>query len=158
VQHLDPAHESILPEILQRLTEVPVLEITDDIHLAPDHIYVIPPNKMLVSTDGVLKLTDRTKRVNLSIDIFFTSLADVHKEFAVGVVLSGTGSDGTLGLKAIKEQGGISIAQDLESAGYDGMPQSAINAGVVDFILAPEKFQSSFCISTALSETRMFLK
>jgi two-component system CheB/CheR fusion protein len=157
VQHLDPAHESILPEILQRLTEVPVLEITDDIHLAPDHIYVIPPNKMLVSTDGVLKLTDRTKRVNLSIDIFFTSLADVHKEFAVGVVLSGTGSDGTLGLKAIKEQGGISIAQDLESAGYGGMPQSAINAGVVDFILAPEKIPEQLLhINSTFRNTHVF--
>jgi len=139
VQHLDPSHESILPEILQRATKIPVLEITDDIHLAPDHIYVIPANKMLLSTDGVLKLADRAKKINLSIDIFFTSLAEVHKEFAVGVVLSGTGSDGTLGLKAIKEHGGISIAQDSESAAYDSMPQSAIHAGVVDFILAPEK-------------------
>ena len=139
VQHLDPSHESILPEILQRVTKIPVFEITDDIHLAPDHIYVIPSNKMLISNDGVLKLTDRAKKINLSIDIFFTSLAEVHNDFAVGVVLSGTGSDGTLGLKAIKEHGGISIAQDLESAAYDGMPQSAITAGVVDFILSPEK-------------------
>jgi len=140
VQHLDPSHESILPEILQRVTKIPVFEITDDIHLAPDHIYIIPSNKILTSTDGVLQLTPRDKKIlNLSVDIFFTSLADVHKEFAVGVVLSGTGSDGTLGLKAIKAHGGISIAQDEESAAYDGMPQSAILAGVVDFILAPEK-------------------
>ena len=139
VQHLDPSHESVLPEILQRVTKIPVLEITDDIHLAPDHIYVIPSNKMLISTDGVLKLSDREKKINLSIDFFFTSLADVHKECAVGVVLSGTGSDGTIGLKAIKEHGGISIVQDSESAAYDSMPQSAVNAGVVDFILAPEK-------------------
>ena len=82
VQHLDPAHESILPEILQRVTKIPVLEITDDIHLAPDHIYVIPSNKMLISVDGVLKLTDRAKKINLTIDVFFTSLAEVHKEFA----------------------------------------------------------------------------
>jgi len=139
VQHLDPSHESVLPEILQRVTKIPVHEITEDIHLAPDHIYVIPSNKMLISTDGVLKLSDREKKINLSIDIFFTSLADVHKECAVGVVLSGTGSDGTIGLKAIKEHGGISIVQDSESAAYDSMPQSAVNAGVVDFILAPEK-------------------
>jgi len=138
VQHLDPSHESILPDILQRVTTIPVLEITDDIPLAPDHIYVIPANKMLISTDGVLKLTDREKKINLSIDFFFESLADVHKELAVGVVLSGTGSDGTLGLKAIKEHGGICIAQDSESAAYDSMPQSAVNAGVVDFVLAPE--------------------
>ncbi len=157
VQHLDPSHESILPEILQRVTKIPVLEITDDIHLAPDHIYVIPSNKMLISVDGVLKLTDRAKKINLSIDIFFTSLADVHKEFAVGVVLSGTGSDGTLGLKAIKAQGGISIAQDIESAAYDGMPQSAINAGVVDFILAPEKIPEQLShINSTYSSTHVF--
>jgi two-component system CheB/CheR fusion protein len=157
VQHLDPAHESILPEILQRVTKIPVLEITNDIHLEPDHIYVIPPNKMLISVDGVLKLTDRAKKINLSIDIFFTSLADVHKEFAVGVVLSGTGSDGTLGLKAIKEHGGISIAQNTESAAYDTMPQSAINAGVVDFILAPEKIPEQLAhINSTYSSTHVF--
>ncbi|MEO8086159.1 MAG: chemotaxis protein CheB, partial [Bacteroidota bacterium] len=157
VQHLDPAHESILPEILQRVTKIPVLEITDDIHLAPDHIYVIPSNKMLISTDGVLKLTDRAKKINLSIDVFFTSIAEVHKEFAVGVVLSGTGTDGTLGLKAIKENGGISIAQDTESAAYDGMPQSAINAGVVDFILAPEKIPEQLShISSTYRSTHVF--
>ncbi|MBC7425772.1 MAG: PAS domain S-box protein [Bacteroidia bacterium] len=139
VQHLDPNHDSILPEILQRVTKIPVLEITDNIHLAPDHIYVIPSSKILFSTDGILKLIPREKKpLNQSIDIFFTSLAEVHKECAVGIVLSGTGSDGTLGLKAIKENGGISIAQDFESAAYDSMPQSAVNAGVVDFILTPE--------------------
>ena len=84
VQHLDPTHESILPEILQRATKIPVHEITDDIHLAPDHIYIIPSNKILTSTDGVLQLTPREKKIlNFSIDIFFTSIADVHKEFAV---------------------------------------------------------------------------
>ncbi len=159
VQHLDPTHESILPEILQRVTKIPVLEITDDIPLAPDHIYVIPSSKMLFSTDGVLKLIEREKKtLNLSIDIFFTSLADVHKEFAVGVVLSGTGSDGTLGLKAIKEQGGISIAQDLESAAYDNMPQSAMNAGVVDFILAPEKIPAQLLQINSAYKTNHFYK
>ncbi len=158
VQHLDPTHESILPEILQRVTKIPVLEITDDIHLAPDHIYVIPSSKMLFSTDGVLKLVEREKKIlNLSIDVFFTSLADVHKEFAVGVVLSGTGSDGTLGLKAIKEHGGISIVQDSESAAYDSMPQSAIHAGVVDFILAPEKIPEQLSqINSAYKTTHVF--
>lgn len=140
VQHLDPSHESMLPEILQRVTKIPVHEITEDIHLAPDHIYIIPSNKILTSTDGVLQLAPRDKKIlNLSIDIFFKTLAEVHKEFAVGVILSGTGKDGTNGLKAIKDYGGISIAQDMESAAYDGMPESAINAGVVDFILAPEQ-------------------
>ncbi|MEO6131819.1 MAG: chemotaxis protein CheB, partial [Saprospiraceae bacterium] len=139
VQHLDPTHESMLPEILSRVTKIPVYEITDDIHLAPDHIYILPANKMLSSTDGVLKLTTREKKIqNKAIDVFFTSLAEVHTSFAVGVVLSGTGADGTLGLKAIKAHRGITIAQDPESAAYPAMPQSAIDAGVVDFILALE--------------------
>ena len=141
VQHLDPSHESILPEILSRTTNIPVHEITDDIHLAPNHIYIIPANKILTSTDGVLKLSPRDLKnpKNLPIDIFFTSLAEVHMSFAVGVVLSGTGSDGTLGLKAIKAHRGITIAQDSQSASYDSMPQSAVDAGVVDFILSPEE-------------------
>lgn len=159
VQHLNPSHESILPEILQRVTKIPVHEITDDIHLAPDHIYIIPANKILTSTDGVLQLTARDKKIlNLSIDTFFTSLADVHKEFAVGVVLSGTGSDGTLGLKAIKDHGGISIAQDLESAAYQSMPQSAVNAGVVDFILAPEKIPAELLKINSSYKTNHFFK
>jgi two-component system CheB/CheR fusion protein len=140
VQHLDPLHESILPEILSRVTAIPVSEITDDIHLTPNHIYVIPANKILKAFDGVLKLTPRdTIKTNLAIDVFFTSLADVHKELAVGIVLSGKGDDGTLGLKAIKEHGGVSFAQDQETAAYGDMPQSAVNAGVVDFVLTPEE-------------------
>ncbi len=159
VQHLDPNHESILPEILQRVTKIPVHEITDDIHLAPDHIYIIPSNKILTSTDGVLQLSPREKKIlNLSIDIFFTSLAEVHKEFAVGIVLSGTGSDGTLGLKAIKEHGGISMAQDFESAAYDSMPQSAVSAGVVDIILAPEKIPAQLLQIIRSYKTSHFFK
>jgi len=140
VQHLDPSHESILPEILQRVTSIPVHEITEDIHLAPNNIYIIPENKILTSTDGVLQLDPRNKKIlNLPIDIFFKSLAEVHKECAVGIILSGTGKDGTEGLKAIKEYGGICIAQSKETAGYDSMPESAINTGIVDYILDPEK-------------------
>ena len=141
VQHLDPKHESLLPELLQKVTKIPVLEITDDIKVLPDHIYVIPSNKMMVATDGVLLLAPRpakskTER-NLPIDLFFTSLAEVHQEHAIGVVLSGTASDGTLGLKAIKDHGGITFAQDEASAEYEGMPHNAAQAGVVDFILPP---------------------
>ncbi|MEO9257409.1 MAG: chemotaxis protein CheB, partial [Crocinitomicaceae bacterium] len=140
VQHLDPTHESILPEILSRVTKIPVHEITDDIHLAPDHIYVIPENKILTSTDGILNLTPRNNiKINSAIDVFFTTLAEVHQNLAVGIVLSGTGSDGTEGLKAIKAHGGITFAQDQESAGYDYMPKNAIDAEVVDFILPPEE-------------------
>ncbi|MEO5945455.1 MAG: chemotaxis protein CheB [Chitinophagaceae bacterium] len=141
VQHLDPKHESLLPELLQKVTKIPVLEITDDIKVHPDHIYVIPSNKMMVATDGVLLLAPRPEKSttgrNLPIDLFFTSLAEVHQEHAIGVVLSGTASDGTQGLKAIKDHGGITFAQDEASAEYDGMPHSAAQAGVVDFILPP---------------------
>lgn len=143
VQHLDPNHESMLPELLQKVTRVPVLEITDDIKVQPDHIYVIPSNKMMVATDGVLLLAPRPAKSknepNLPIDLFFTSLAEVHESHAIGVVLSGTGSDGTKGLKIIKDHGGITFAQDEESAAYEGMPHSAVQADVVDFILPPEK-------------------
>ncbi|MBC7889229.1 MAG: PAS domain-containing protein [Ferruginibacter sp.] len=141
VQHLDPFHESILADILQRLTNIPVLEITDNITVAPDHIYIIPSNKILVATDGVLKLDVRPPKPekNMPVDIFFTSLAEVHQEHAIGVVLSGTGTDGTLGLKIIKEHGGITFAQQLESAHYDGMPLSAIQSDNVDFVLTPDQ-------------------
>jgi two-component system CheB/CheR fusion protein len=120
-----------------------VLEIADDIIVQPDHIYIIPSNKMMIANDGVLELTPRPAKNknerNLPIDLFFTSLAEVHQSHAIGIVLSGTASDGTQGLKAIKDHGGITFAQDEESAAYDGMPHSAAQAGVVDFILPPEK-------------------
>lgn len=143
VQHLDPSHESILAELLQKVTKIPVLEISDEIKVVADHIYIIPSNKMLIANDGVLELSPRpltseSKR-NHAIDLFFTSLAEVHQSHAIGVVLSGTANDGTLGLKAIKENGGITFAQDQESAAYESMPNSAVEAGVVDFILPPEK-------------------
>ncbi|MFZ1677890.1 MAG: chemotaxis protein CheB [Saprospiraceae bacterium] len=143
VQHLDPNHESLLPEILQKVTKLPVEEITDDMKVQPNHIYVIPSNKMMVATDGVLLLSPRpvknkTER-NLPIDLFFTSLAEVHQSHAIGVVLSGTGNDGTKGLKSIKDHGGITFAQDEKSAEYEGMPTNAVQAGVVDFVSPPDK-------------------
>jgi two-component system CheB/CheR fusion protein len=143
VQHLAPSRESILPELLQKVTSIPVLEISDDIKVEPDHIYVIPSNKMMIASDGVLLLAPRPEKAimarNLPIDLFFNSLAEVHQSHAIGVVLSGTATDGTLGLKAIKDHGGITFAQDEASAEYDGMPGSAAHAGVVDFILPPEE-------------------
>jgi two-component system CheB/CheR fusion protein len=141
VQHLHPEHDSALPEILQRVSKIPVVEISDNVHVDPNHIYVIPSNKILIATDGVLKLSPRLtkERLNLPINIFFSSLAEVHQAHAIGVVLSGTGADGTAGLKDIKDQGGLTFAQDPASAAYDGMPQHAIDAGIVDFIIAPEK-------------------
>jgi two-component system CheB/CheR fusion protein len=140
VQHLDPSHESILPELLSRVTKIPVKEVTDNVQLEADNIYIIPSNKLLTATDGVLQLGPRPDKGtrNMPIDIFFSSLAEVHQAHAVGIVLSGTATDGTIGLKAIKEHGGTTFAQDQASAAYDGMPHSAIQAGVVDFVLPPE--------------------
>ena len=140
VQHLEPNHESLLSEILQKSTSIPVQEITDNVHVEPDHIYIIPSNKLLTAYDGRLRLRARPRNEkNLPIDLFFTSLAEVHGSYAVGVVLSGTASDGTQGLKAIREKGGMTFAQEQGSAAFRGMPQSAIDAGVVDFILTPEE-------------------
>lgn len=143
VQHLDPNHESMLVELLQKVTPIPVLEITNDIKVQPDHIYIIPSNKMMIATDGVLELSPRPSKNknerNLPIDLFFTSLAEVHQSHAIGVVLSGTATDGTIGLKAIKDHGGITFAQDEQSAQFAGMPHSAAEAGVVDFIMSPHK-------------------
>lgn len=140
VQHLDPDFKSILPTLLSEVTKIPVNTIEDDIHLAPDNIYVIPSNKTLTTFDGVLKLTPREKvPTNALIDVFFTSLAEVHQALAVGVVLTGTGTDGTLGLKAIKKYGGITFAQLVSSAYAEGMPGSAVDADVVDFILPIEE-------------------
>ena len=141
VQHLDPFHESILSEILQKVTNIPVSEITDNVKVVPNHIYIIPSNKILVATDGILKLDQRPPKPqkNMPIDIFFSSLAEIHQEHAIGIVLSGTGMDGTQGLKAIKDNGGLTFAQELESAAYDGMPFSAISSNSVDFILTPDK-------------------
>ena len=141
VQHLKSTHESLLPEILQKVTRIPVLEISDDIKIEQNHIYVIPSNKMLTANDGVLQLRPREKdkKINLLIDIFFISLAEVHQNNAIGVVLSGIASDGTEGLKSIKDHGGITFAQDNASSIYNSMPQNAIHAGVVDFVLPPEE-------------------
>ncbi|MEO7978248.1 CheR family methyltransferase [Flavobacterium sp.] len=137
VQHLHPMHESMLTELLSRVAKIPINEITDDIHLAPNNIYVIPENKMLTSFDGVLKLSPREKNTkNQAIDVFFTSLAEVHLDLAYGVLLSGNGSDGTIGLKAIKKHGGITFAQDMNASNNE-MPQNAINSGVVDYVLSP---------------------
>jgi two-component system CheB/CheR fusion protein len=140
VQHLAPQHESMLTQILQKETAVPVVEVTDNIKVAPDHIYIIPSNRLLTANDGILQLEPLVKGEKLNtIDVFFTTLAEVHQQYAIGVVLSGTGSDGTIGLKTIKDQGGITFAQDEASATYFAMPKSAMDADVVDYVLSPQE-------------------
>lgn len=141
VLHLHPNHESLLPEILSKSTELPVVEISDEVNIKPDHIYTIPENKILITVDGVLKLLPREGDApfTYSIDIFFSSLGEIHENNAVGIVLSGTGNDGTLGLQAIKKNGGITLAQEPDSAGFPDMPKNAIEAKVTDFVLPVEK-------------------
>ncbi len=138
VQHLDPEHVSTLPEILQRITPMPVIEVAEGMVVAPEHVYVIPPNKDLSLLGGVLHLLDPTAQrgLRLPIDFFLRTLAADRQERAIGVILSGMGSDGMAGLAAIKEKGGLTLAQDPASARADSMPASAIKAGVVD-IVAP---------------------
>jgi len=139
VQHLDPLHESALTQILTRATSLPLREVTNNLRVEANHVYVIPPNTNLGIVQGVLKLQPRprTRTPHRSIDFFFESLAEDQRERAIGVILSGTATDGTLGLEAIKAEGGITFAQD-DSARYDSMPRSAVAAGCVDFVLAPE--------------------
>ncbi len=138
VQHLDPTRPSMLTELLARATPMPVATIHDSIALQRDHVYIIPPGNNVVISDGSLSLIaygDEFK--HMPVDIFFRSLAESEKSRAIGVVLSGTATDGTLGLKAIKAEGGITFAQDDKSAKYSGMPRSAIAAGCVDFVMSP---------------------
>jgi two-component system CheB/CheR fusion protein len=139
VQHLDPKHSSELREILSRTTKIPVQEVTDGTVVEPDHIYVIPPNTSMALQGGALRLAERvlTRGQHLPIDHFLGSLAEERGGRAISVILSGTASDGTEGSHAIKAAGGITFAQDVKSAKYPGMPQSAVNAGCVDFVLPP---------------------
>lgn len=138
VQHLDPTHESILAELLSKSTTMSVKAAEANTRVKPDHMYVIPHDKDMTIVDGVLKLTSRIKsnKIHMPIDQFFHSLAQDQKELAVAIVLSGTATDGTLGLKSIKSEGGITFAQD-QSAKYQGMPKAAIASGCVDFVLPP---------------------
>jgi two-component system CheB/CheR fusion protein len=138
VQHLDPTHEAMLTELLQRVTAIRVREAKTAMRVESDVIYVIPPNTELTVVGGHLHLSDPTqpRGLRLPIDVLFCSLARDQGERAIGVVLSGMGSDGTLGLQAIKNQGGLALAQDPASAQFDSMPRSAIAAGVCD-IVAP---------------------
>jgi len=140
VQHLSPDHKSFLPSILSKITKMKVQEIEEMEHIAPNNVYVIPHNKEIEVMDGHIQLKPRPKNSssNLTIDVLFSSLAETHQENTIGVILSGYGSDGKIGLKAIKDAGGVTFAQD-ESAQADSMPKSAIAAGVVDLVLSPKE-------------------
>jgi two-component system CheB/CheR fusion protein len=138
VQHLDPTHKGVMPELLQRATPMDVVQVKDRTLVKPDHVYVIPPNKDMSILHGTLHLLDPTapRGLRLPIDFFFRSLADDRKERSIGVILSGMGTDGTMGLKAIKEKAGVVFVQEPASAKFDSMPRSAIDAGLAD-VVAP---------------------
>ena len=138
VQHLDPTRAGIMPELLQRATAMKVIQVKDRTRVRPDCVYVIPPNKDMSILHGVLHLLDPAapRGLRLPIDFFLRSLADDSEERSIGVILSGMGTDGTLGLKAIKGKAGVVFVQDPASAKFDGMPRSAIEAGLAD-VVAP---------------------
>jgi two-component system, chemotaxis family, CheB/CheR fusion protein len=139
IPHLDPTHESAMVELLSRTTRLPVHQASEGLRVSVNAVYVLPPNSDMTIAGGVLHLVKREagRGHHMPIDTFFRSLAEDQRSNAVGVILSGTANDGTLGLAAIKNDDGITFAQDSESAKYDGMPNSAAAAGVVDFMLPP---------------------
>jgi len=141
IPHLDPKHVSIMPELIQRYTKMKVNIVKDGIKIKPNSVYIVPPNMRIYIENKALRLIELSEyhEDRLPIDFFFISLANDIKERAIGIVLSGTGNDGTIGLKKIKEEMGITIAQEISSAKYDGMPRSAINSNVVDYVLPVEK-------------------
>lgn len=139
VQHLSPDHKSLLTEILSKKTKMKVQEIDDMDKIKPNNVFVIPYNKGIEVTDGHIKLIPRSESTSaISIDILFSSLAQAQKERVIGIVLSGSARDGTVGIKDIKHEGGLTFAQD-DTARFTSMPHSAIAAGVVDFILPPKE-------------------
>lgn len=143
IQHLDPKSESVLAKLLTPLTGMPTQTVTKTARVRPDHVYVIPPAMDIAILDGELSLVPRVKAgkhgLHLPVDYFFRLLAEVQADKAIGIVMSGRGSDGTLGLKAIKAEGGLTFAQNPKTAQYGDMPRSAIVSESVDFVLSPEE-------------------
>jgi two-component system CheB/CheR fusion protein len=141
VQHLAATHESMLADLLSKVTLIPVRAVKDGIAVEPDNVYVIPPNTEMAIRHGLLHLMPReeARGQHMPVDTFFRSLAEDRRDYAIAVIMSGTGSDGSQGVRAIKAEGGITFAQEEKSAKYPGMPGSAIATGCVDFILPPDK-------------------
>lgn len=141
VQHLSPDYKSLMDELLARYTKMAIHRVEDGMLVEENHIYLIPPRMNMTIFHGRLLLNEQApgRGLNLPIDIFLRSLAKDQEKNAIGIILSGTGSDGTLGIRAIKEYGGITMVQDDLTAKFDGMPRSSISTGMVDFILHPEK-------------------
>ena len=140
VQHLDPKHHSILTELLAKKTAMTVTEVSDGLPVKPNHVYVIPPNAAMSISDHTLHLSPReeSRGAHMAVDLFMRSLAEQKGNRAIGVILSGSGTDGTLGMREIQAHGGVTFAQDEGSAKYFGMPRSAVTAGCVDYVLDPK--------------------
>ena len=141
VQHLARDHKSILSELIRRYTRMQVFEVEDGMVVRPNCAYIIPPNRDMQLSNGALHLLEPglARGIRLPIDFFFRSLAQDQRERAICIVLSGTGSDGTLGVRAVKGEGGMVMVQTPETTEYDGMPRSAIATGMVDFVLPPNE-------------------
>src|SRR6185437_2984741 len=140
VQHLAPDHESALVPLLSAQTSLPVLQATQDMEVEPNKVYVIPPNTQMVLTGTMLHLSRRPddRSQYTPVDAFFSSLAESAGPRAIGVILSGTASDGALGMRQIKGAGGMTIVQAPETARYDGMPRAAIATGMIDLVVPPK--------------------
>jgi two-component system CheB/CheR fusion protein len=137
ILHLSPTHESKLDKLLQAATKMPVQQVLETTRIRRDHIYVIPPNKELSMVDGTLRVSPLARKSggHQAIDLFFRTLGETHQAKAISIVMSGTGSDGSVGIKTIKEQGGIALAQEPSEAEYDSMPRNAIGTGLIDFVM-----------------------
>ncbi len=156
IQHLDPKHQSILTDLIAKQTTMRVSEVRDGMTIERDHIYVIPPNASMTITKNTLRLHPReeSRGVHMPIDLFMRSLAEEHGDNAIGIVLSGSGTDGTLGIAEIQAQGGVTFAQDDATAKYNSMPRSAVNSGSVDYVLAPKAMARELVRIGRLSNTR----
>ncbi len=137
VQHLSPDYKSMMSELLTKHTDMPILEVSDSISIEADTIYLMPPRKNMLITEGKLLLSDQMPDTHphMSIDVFLRSLAEDQQHLGIGIILSGTGSDGTRGIRAMKESGGLVVVQKPESAKFDGMPNSAYNTGLADLVM-----------------------
>jgi len=157
VQHLAPNHKSILAELVKRYTRMRVSEVADGMVVEPNCAYIIPPNRDMALLNGTLQLLEPAAQrgQRLPIDFFFSSLAHDQHENAICIVLSGTGSDGTLGVRAVKGEGGIAMAQNPESTEYDGMPRSAIATGLVDYVLPPAEMPAQLIAYISQSAIRL---
>ena len=147
VSHLDPSQISILPELIQKKTGMKVFQAADDMPIAPNQVYIIPPNRNLAIFKGSLQLfeVDKPRGTNMPIDSFLRSLAQDRGNGAIGIILSGTGTDGTLGIRAIKGEAGLVMVQDPQTAGFDGMPRNAIASGLADYVLSPQQMPEKLC-------------